>query len=172
MCCLVLDLCRWQPAVPNSWSGCVLNPRWFLYLAPPVSFFFLLGPRMALTSPVTVRGPSWSSADCRSVKLRFGFHVHRGLQSQICSSTLEIIVGWTCICTASCILTQHFYCVWVQESAWMFLFSIICSVCGSHGPAGIIRNVSVPCVSSSLACVSGNDFLLNLQSVQTACYPL
>lgn len=57
------------------------------------SFFFLLGPRMALTSPVTVRGPSWSSGDCRSVKLRFRFHVHGGLQSEICSSNLEIIVG-------------------------------------------------------------------------------
>lgn len=136
------------------------------------SFFFLLGPRMALTSPVTVRGPSWSSGDCRSVKLRFGFHVHGGLQSEIRSSNLEIIVGWTCICTATCILTDNFYCMWVQESVWVFLFSIICSVCGSHSPAGVIRNVSVPCVSSSLVCVSENDFLLNLQSVQTAYYPL
>lgn len=76
------------------------------------------------------------------------------------------------LCTATCILTDNFYCMWVQESVWVFLFSIICSVCGSHSPAGVIRNVSVPCVSSSLVCVSENDFLLNLQSVQTAYYPL
>lgn len=53
-----------------------VNPHWSLYLVAPGVF---------RSAPVWLwllrwhPGPSWSSADGRSVKARFGFHVHRVL---------------------------------------------------------------------------------------------